>query len=66
MQEKNGNDLAARYRKNSSGHGFWTGMLPEMIKTYFLRVSELNQTSGDCVFIDCKKPYSHETGSNAY
>lgn len=20
--------------------------------------------SGDCVFIDCKKPYSHETGSN--
>ena len=21
-------------------------------------------TSGDCVFIDCKKPYSHETGSN--
>ena len=22
--------------------------------------------SGDCVFIDCKKPYSHETGSNAH
>ena len=22
--------------------------------------------SGDCVFIDCKKPSSHETGSNAY
>ena len=20
--------------------------------------------SGDCVFIDCKKPYSHETGNN--
>lgn len=22
--------------------------------------------SGDCVFIDCKKPYSHETGSHAH
>lgn len=22
--------------------------------------------SGDCVFIDCKKPYSHETGNNAH
>ena len=22
--------------------------------------------SGDCVFIDCKKPYSHETGSNTH
>ena len=22
--------------------------------------------SGDCVFIDCKKTYSHETGSNAH
>ena len=27
--------------------------------TYFLH-------SGDCVFIDCKKPYSHETGSNTH
>lgn len=25
---------------------------------------EYDLTSGDCVFIDCKKPYSHETGSN--
>ena len=22
--------------------------------------------SGDCVFINCKKPYSHETGDSAY
>ena len=27
---------------------------------------EYDLTSGDCVFIDCKKPYSHETGSNAH
>lgn len=25
---------------------------------------EYDLTSGDCVFIDCKKPYSHETGNN--
>ena len=25
---------------------------------------EYELTSGDCVFIDCKKPYSHQTGSN--